>query len=141
MTTTASDPISARKLRANRRNARKSTGPRTSEGKSKACLNALTHGLCSAKEILLPHEKEADFLALRDAILEDLHPTDAIEISIAQRMILARWKLRRMRDAETYRHEVNARAFVRGQEYAYRESAEYDVIKPKAERDRAREAS
>jgi hypothetical protein len=37
--------ISARKLRANRANARASTGPRTAEGKSSAARNARRHGL------------------------------------------------------------------------------------------------
>ena len=36
--------LSAR-VRANRRNARRSTGPRTSEGKSRVAKNAVQHGL------------------------------------------------------------------------------------------------
>jgi hypothetical protein len=37
--------ISARKLQANRANARASTGPRTTAGKSRSARNALRHGL------------------------------------------------------------------------------------------------
>jgi hypothetical protein len=37
--------ISAKKLRANRSNAKKSTGPRTANGKSRTSRNALRHGL------------------------------------------------------------------------------------------------
>jgi hypothetical protein len=37
----------AKKIAANRTNARKSTGPRTSRGKSKASRNALRHGLAT----------------------------------------------------------------------------------------------
>jgi hypothetical protein len=40
--------ISERKLAANRRNARKCTGPRTQRGKAKASRNALRHGLAGA---------------------------------------------------------------------------------------------
>ena len=37
---------SQRKIEANRRNAQKSTGPKTEEGKNKVRFNALQHGLC-----------------------------------------------------------------------------------------------
>jgi len=40
---------------ANRLNARKSTGPRTEEGKAKVALNAVTHGL-RARGVVLPGE-------------------------------------------------------------------------------------
>jgi hypothetical protein len=42
------DPMtSAKKITANRANARKSTGPRTSRGKASASRNALRHGLAT----------------------------------------------------------------------------------------------
>ncbi len=37
--------VSARKVEANRENAQKSTGPKTSEGKNYSRRNALRHGL------------------------------------------------------------------------------------------------
>jgi hypothetical protein len=40
--------VSGKKLRANRENAKRSTGPRTIEGKSRASRNAVRHGLFSA---------------------------------------------------------------------------------------------
>lgn len=39
--------ISERKLRANRANAKRSTGPKTSAGKAASCRNALKHGILS----------------------------------------------------------------------------------------------
>jgi hypothetical protein len=48
---------SEKKAEANRRNALKSTGPKTPEGKAAVSLNALKHGLLS-QEILLPREDE-----------------------------------------------------------------------------------
>ena len=47
-------------LIANRLNARKSTGPRTHQGKSIVSQNALKHGLSSAKTITAD-EDPADF--------------------------------------------------------------------------------
>lgn len=38
-------PISERRLEANRRNARRSTGPKTPRGKHFAARNAIKHGL------------------------------------------------------------------------------------------------
>jgi hypothetical protein len=48
--------VSDRKREANRRNAQKSTGPRTAEGKANACLNALLHGLRAQVMHLSPGE-------------------------------------------------------------------------------------
>jgi len=48
---------SDKQVQANRRNALKSTGPRTPEGKAAVRQNALRHGLLS-KETLLPGEDQ-----------------------------------------------------------------------------------
>jgi hypothetical protein len=44
------------RLEANRANAQKSTGPRTTEGKRNSRANALTHGLCS--RVIVPESAE-----------------------------------------------------------------------------------
>ena len=46
-----------KQLKANRANARKSTGPRSMEGKTMASKNSLKHGLLS-QEIILQNEDE-----------------------------------------------------------------------------------
>jgi hypothetical protein len=45
----------AAQIEANQRNAQKSTGPRTEEGKNRSRLNALDHG-CRANLMVLPTE-------------------------------------------------------------------------------------
>ena len=49
-------PISERKLQANRANAKKSTGPKTSAGKAAVRRNALKHGLRSNMLSVRPDE-------------------------------------------------------------------------------------
>jgi hypothetical protein len=48
---TAKEPVSERKRRANRENAKKSTGPKTARGKRFSSFNAVTHGLLAKKVI------------------------------------------------------------------------------------------
>ena len=51
--------MTTKRLTANRRNALKSTGPKTEEGKARASLNALKHGL-RASSLALPHLENAE---------------------------------------------------------------------------------
>jgi hypothetical protein len=51
---------SARKIAANRRNSRKSCGPRTAAGKAIASRNALRHGWASRAEVCLEHSPEIE---------------------------------------------------------------------------------
>ena len=56
---------SERQTRANRENAKKSTGPRTAEGKRKSSQNATTHGLLSSADVVLDGEDAELFEELR----------------------------------------------------------------------------
>src|SRR5687768_13469205 len=67
-------PLSKRKLLANRRNARKSTGPRTPAGKKIVSQNPLKHGLC-AQTPLLPNECSATYTTYTQEIDESYNPT------------------------------------------------------------------
>ncbi len=50
---------SPKQIEASRRNAQKSTGPRTRQGKARFSMNALKHGLMS-RQVLLPDEDKKD---------------------------------------------------------------------------------
>jgi hypothetical protein len=68
--------VSEAKLAANRRNAQKSTGPRTPEGKDRSRLNALDHGCC-AKTLILPGEEPEELERRQAAWSARFQPREA----------------------------------------------------------------
>jgi hypothetical protein len=90
---------SDKQARANRQNARKSTGPKTPEGKSAVRLNAVTHGLL-AQEVVLPGEDEAALKELSEQLLAERRPVGVLEIVCVEESIAAVWRLRRLRRVE-----------------------------------------
>ncbi len=86
---------SDKQIRANRKNALKSTGPKTPEGKDVVRLNAVKHGLLS-EEILLPNENKAAFEELSERLREELQPVGEVESLLVDRIIAARWRLNRL---------------------------------------------
>lgn len=86
---------SEKKIQANQRNALKSTGPKTPEGKSAVRLNALTHGLLS-QEVLLPGEDEAALTELGERLRDELQPVGELESMLVDRITAAAWRLRRL---------------------------------------------
>jgi len=67
---------------ANRRNAQKSTGPRTPRGKAPVSQNAVKHGL-SARQAVISSESQADFDLYRDQLLDELNPASPMESMLA----------------------------------------------------------
>jgi hypothetical protein len=63
-------PVSERKVRANRENAKKSTGPKTVRGKRYSSFNAIKHGLLAQKLLFAPDGKLANEDLQR--LMEDL---------------------------------------------------------------------
>jgi hypothetical protein len=61
---------SRRQITANRRNARKSTGPRTSAGKLRSRRNALKHGL-TAETVVTVFENRNDYAAFERLMVRD----------------------------------------------------------------------
>jgi len=86
---------SDKKAEANRRNAQKSTGPRTSEGKNAVRLNALRHGLLST-EVLLPGEDGEALGELGERLGAELQPVGELENLLVDRIVAALWRLRRL---------------------------------------------
>ena len=86
----AKSTTSAAKAAANQRNAQKSTGPRTAEGKEKAKFNALKHGQ-TARSLLLPGEDPAALNALRRELLDDLQPHNSLEATLIVQIADDKW--------------------------------------------------
>jgi hypothetical protein len=88
-----------KQLAANRRNAKLSTGPRTSEGKANIRFNSLRHGLRAAS-IVLPSENQQDFDNLIGEIEDEFHPQTPSEHFLVQEMAIAQWKILRVDRAQ-----------------------------------------
>jgi hypothetical protein len=89
-----------KQIEANRRNALRSTGPNTAEGKATVALNAMKHGLLS-RELLLPGENGAAFAELAENLRAQLAPVGALESLLVDRVIAAVWRLHRLIRVET----------------------------------------
>jgi hypothetical protein len=104
---------SPKQIEANRRNARKSTGPRTPAGRAASSRNALRHGL-TAYQIVVPSEREKDFNAFYQERYEALAPADSVAEGMVERIITCEWRLRRI-----YRLEGKLMSTVEHTDYGY----------------------
>ena len=70
-------------------------GPKTAAGKARIGLNALTHGISSAR-LVVPGESPTEWEMYRQAIVDALVPTGPVELALAERVATALWRLRRV---------------------------------------------
>jgi hypothetical protein len=82
-------------INANRKNALKSTGPRTEEGKEAASQNSTKHGL-RAKRDVIRTENQDEFVLFRENMIADLSPDGAMEEMLAERIVSLSWRLKRV---------------------------------------------
>lgn len=87
------------KIRANKQNALKSTGPKTSVGKEISSKNSLKHGLLS-KELTILEEKPKDLEIFKNNIYISLQPKGAIEALLVEKIVISAWRLRRVLKVE-----------------------------------------
>ncbi len=87
--------VTNRKLASNRANAKKSTGPKTPEGKRISALNAMKHGL-HAREFRIDTETEESYNNYRYQLLLDYHPQSATELILIEQLLHAFLLSRRM---------------------------------------------
>ena len=82
--------LSDGQLKANRENAKKSTGPTTAAGKSKVSQNRVTHGLTGAFQVL-PGENAENFDKLLNQLMTDEKPVGIAEIELVKKMAQHFW--------------------------------------------------
>ena len=95
--------ISQKQLAANRRNAKRSTGPTSDKGKSVSRLNAVKHRLLARQVIArgyFQEESPDEFKRLSHEYHESLAPLGPLEEMLVGQIIMVVWRLRRVRMAE-----------------------------------------
>ena len=88
-----------KQLEANRRNAQKSTGPRTIEGKSNSSRNNLRHGLTGQISLLPTEDREAHDTFCNE-LIDSFNPETPMENQLAQSIAEDSWRLNRARAIE-----------------------------------------
>ena len=91
---------SLRQIAANQRNAVRSTGPNTEEGKRRSRGNAVRHGLCAETVIEIVEDVE-DYRAFEAAVIADYDAQTAVERELVLRLASLLWRLRRATAIET----------------------------------------
>ena len=98
---------SFKQIEANRRNALKSKGPVTEEGKLQSRRNAVRHGL-TAETVIGALEDAEDYKAFEAAIIADYDAQSAVERELVLRLASVLWRLRRATTMETGLFEIEA---------------------------------
>jgi hypothetical protein len=84
-----------KQIRANKRNALKSTGPRTERGKQASRRNELRHGL-TAEQLVIAGEDPDRFKTLCIALDEEFSPFGPTEEFLVARLASLMWRLNRV---------------------------------------------
>ncbi|MEW6014215.1 MAG: hypothetical protein AB1690_02715 [Candidatus Zixiibacteriota bacterium] len=92
-------PLSAKKLAALRRNALRSTGPKTPEGKKKSSRNAIRHGFF-ARDLIVNcpylNESPADYDRYDSVITSHLCPNSQAQELLAKKLTFSVWRQQRL---------------------------------------------
>src|SRR3954464_6564153 len=92
-----------RQIAANRRNAQKSTGPKTDETKQVSKANAWKHGLAATTMLFCPrrHEDAAAFHGMRNDLMTSWQPVGMKEVQLVEMMAGAYARMQRLENIES----------------------------------------
>src|SRR3954454_4675652 len=106
---------SFKQIEANRRNACRSTGPSTAEGKLRSRQNAVRHGL-TAETAIGALEDAEDYKAFEAAVIVDYDAQSAVERELVLRLASLLWRIRRATTMETGLFEIQAKRLLEFQQ-------------------------
>src|SRR5205085_8857492 len=86
---------------ANRRNAQQSTGPRTDNGKARAAMNNLKHGIYAESEII-PGEDLSQRQALEAAYMARFDPQTIEQLHLVHTLVRLDWEQTRLAKADAH---------------------------------------
>jgi len=119
---------SLRQIESNRRNAQRSTGPKTPSGKQRSSQNAVRHGL-TAETVIGPLEDPADYRAFEQAVTTGYDAETAVERELVLRLASLLWRLRRATSVETGLLEIQCGANTASDQVSSQLAGEvYEVI-------------
>jgi hypothetical protein len=96
-------PVSERKIQANRRNARYSTGPKTEQGKRTVSRNAIKHGFLAREVVITAGDGEEsldEFHTLVENLWNSYEPVGVVEEALVQTIASSLWRKARVIRAE-----------------------------------------
>lgn len=91
--------VSKKQLVANKNNARKSTGPKSSVGIDQAKKNSIKHGLLS-KDLIIRDEDPKKLNTLIEELILSLQPEGKMEEILVEKIASTLWRLQRLISAE-----------------------------------------
>ena len=119
---------SQKQIAANRQNARKSTGPRTRQGKLRTRRNAIRHGLC-AETVLDIFENVEDYRTFERRIVREYRPKTTVQRELVFRLVSLLWRLRRATLIETGLFRIHSSAPLDGSSGGSAENAPIDLYR------------
>ncbi len=95
-----------KQIEANRRNSRRSTGPKTRTGKAESKMNAMKHGLLAA-DLVVRDEDPVEFAGVLENLVDGLQAQGPLEEQLVERVAACMWRLRRLYrvEAEIFTYE------------------------------------
>ena len=104
---------SQKRTEANRRNSKRSTGPKTDAGKAIVSQNAVRHGLLSSV-VYVDEGEEEDLDRLREDFLAHFQPAGPFEGLLVDRITANAWRLRKILEAESWYQDYHAGKYLSG---------------------------